>query len=177
MAAMPSMGATAGRASATARPSNFPTRPRFSPGLAYGMITDISKGRGVSEEAARQARLRNRFAEINVWRPIRGPIESAPLAVCDAQSIDPMDFVPTDFVYRDKIGEVYRFTYNPRHRWSYFPRLERGEVILLKCYDSKEDGRARFSAHTAFDDPTSAPDGAPRESIEVRALIFWPTEQ
>jgi hypothetical protein len=127
------------------------------------------------EEA--EARLRNRFAEINVWRPIRGPIESAPLAVCDAQSIDRVDFVPTDFVYRDKIGEVYRFTYNPRHRWSYFPRLERGEVILLKCYDSKEDGRARFSAHTAFDDPTSAPDAAPRESIEVRALVFWPTEQ
>ncbi len=127
--------------------------------------------------AEAEERLRHRFAEINVWRPIRGPIESTPLAVCDAQSIDPQDFVPADFVYRDKVGEVYRFTYNPNHRWSYFPRLERNEAILLKCYDSKEDGRARFSAHSAFDDPTSPPEAAPRESIEVRALVFWPASQ
>jgi hypothetical protein len=124
-----------------------------------------------------EERLRYRFAEINVWRPIRGPIESTPLAICDAQSIDPKDFVPTDFVYRDKVGEVYRFTYNAQHRWSYFPRLERDEVILLKCYDSKEDGRSRFTAHSAFEDPTSPPDAAPRESIEVRALVFWPADQ
>jgi hypothetical protein len=127
--------------------------------------------------AEAEERLRHRFAEINVWRPIRGPIESSPLAVCEAQSIDPKDFVPADLVYRDKVGEVYRFTYNPNHRWSYFPGLDRNEAILLKCYDSKEDGRARFSAHSAFDDPTSPPDAAPRESIEVRALVFWPENQ
>ena len=124
-----------------------------------------------------EERLRNRFAEINVWRPIRGPIESTPLAVCDSSSIDPKDFVASDLVYRDKVGETYRFTYNPNHRWFYFPRLEKNEVILLKCYDSKEDGRARFTAHSAFEDPTSAPDAAPRESIEVRALVFWPAEK
>ena len=122
-------------------------------------------------------RLQHRLAEINVWRPIRGPVESSPLALCDALSIEANDFVPADLVYRDKVGEVYRFTYNPKHRWFYFPRLERNEAILLKCYDSNEDGRARFSAHTAFDDPTSGPDAAPRESIEVRALVFWPAGQ
>jgi hypothetical protein len=127
--------------------------------------------------AEAEERLRYRFAEVNVWRPIRGPIESTPLAVCDAQSIDPADFVRADFLYRDKVGEVYRLTYNPEHRWFYFPHLARNEAILLKCYDSKEDGRARFSAHSAFDDPTSAPDAAPRESIEVRALVFWPANQ
>lgn len=120
--------------------------------------------------------LKHHFAEINVWRPIRGPIESSPLAVCDARSIDPEDFVPSDLVYPDKVGETYRFTYNPNHCWYYFSRLERSEVILLKCYDSKEDGRARFTAHTAFEDPTSPPDAAPRESIEVRALVFWSPE-
>ena len=120
--------------------------------------------------------LQHRFAEINVWRPIRGPIESSPLAVCDADSIAPGDFVPSDLIYKDKIGETYRFKYNPDHRWFYFPRLERDEAILLKCYDSKEDGRARFTAHTSFEDPSSPPDAAPRESIEVRALVFWPNE-
>jgi hypothetical protein len=121
--------------------------------------------------------LRHRFAEINVWRPIRGPVESSPLAVCDARSIEPRDFVASDLVYPDKVGETYRFTYNPNHRWFYFPHLERNEAILLKCYDSKEDGRARFTAHTAFEDPTSPLDAAPRESIEVRALVFWPPDR
>ena len=36
--------------------------------------------------------LNHRFAEINVWRPIRGPVESSPLAVCDVRSIAPDDF-------------------------------------------------------------------------------------
>jgi hypothetical protein len=126
------------------------------------------------EEADRL--LKNRFAEINVWRAIRGPIESSPLALCDARSLRTDDIVPIDLVYRDRVGEIYGFLYNSKHRWYYFPRLERSEPILLKCYDSKEDGRARFTAHTSFDDPNSPQDAAPRESIEVRALIFWPPE-
>ena len=126
------------------------------------------------EEADRL--LRNRFAEINVWRAIRGPIESSPLALCDARSLSAEDIVPVDLVYRDRVGETLGFLHNPRHSWYYFPRMTRNEAILLKCYDSKDDGRARFTAHTSFEDPNSPPDAAPRESIEVRALVFWPPE-
>src|SRR6266481_4083089 len=97
------------------------------------------------EEADRL--LKNRFAEINVWRAIRGPIESSPLALCDARSLRPEDVVPCDLVYRERVGETYGFTYNREHRWYYFPRMERNEAILLKCYESKDDGRARFTAH------------------------------
>jgi hypothetical protein len=126
------------------------------------------------EEADRL--LTNRFAEINVWRAIRGPIESSPLALCDSRSLAAQDSVPTDLVYRDRVGEILGFIYNPQHRWYYFPRMERNEAILLKCYDSKDDGRARFTAHTSFEDPNSPPNAAPRESIEVRALVFWAPE-
>ena len=126
------------------------------------------------EEADRL--LRNRFAEINVWRAIRGPIESSPLALCDARSLAAEDSVPSDLVYRDRVGEILGFIYNPQHRWYYFPRMERNEAILLKCYDSKDDGRARFTAHTSFEDPDSPPNAAPRESLEVRALVFWAPE-
>ena len=83
----------------------------------------------------------------------------------------------SDLVYPDRVGETYAFTYNPNHRWYYFPHLEPNEAVLLKCYDSEEDGRARFTAHTAFNDPTSPPDAAPRESIEVRALVFFAPEK
>jgi len=117
--------------------------------------------------------LKHRFAEINVWRPIRGPVEESPLAVCDASSMTLQDFVATDLKYRDRTGEVYSVAFNPDHRWFYFPRMERDEALLLKCYDSAEDGRARFTAHTGIDDPTSAADAAPRESIEARTLVFF----
>jgi hypothetical protein len=46
------------------------------------------------------------------------------------------------------------------------------EVLLLKCFDSKTDGRARFAPHGAFVDPTTPRDALPRESIELRALVF-----
>ncbi len=83
-----------------------------------------------------EALLKNRFAVINVWRPIRGPVEETPLAVCDARSIAPQDLVPTDLRYPDRTGEVYSLAFNPAHRWFYFPRMRADEVMLLKCYDS-----------------------------------------
>jgi hypothetical protein len=54
----------------------------------------------------------------------------------------------------------------------YYPAQRADEALLLKCYDS-EDGCARFTAHTAFDDPSSPSDARVRESIEVRTLAFW----
>ena len=123
------------------------------------------------EDAAE--RLRGRHAVVNVWRPIGAPVEELPLAVCDARSIAADDWVPTDLMYPDRVGEVYSVRYNPAHRWYYYPALRPDEALLIKTYDSAEDGRARFSAHSAFVDPTSPPDARPRQSIEVRALVFF----
>ncbi|MEM5316027.1 CmcJ/NvfI family oxidoreductase [Paraburkholderia sp. JHI869] len=124
-----------------------------------------------AEEA--QQRLQHRFAIVNLWRPL-GVVEQLPLALCDARSIAADDLVPSDLVYRDKTGETYSFLANPQHSWFYFPRLRPDEVLLLKIYDSREDGTARLTAHTAFEDPTSPTDAPARRSIELRALLFWP---
>ena len=119
--------------------------------------------------------LRNRFALINVWRPISHPVRDAPIALCDATSIDPQDLVASDLIFRHRVGETYAVTFNPAHRWYYVPEMTPNEALLIKCFDSAEDGRARFTAHTAFDDPTSPAGAPPRESIEVRTLaIFLP---
>ncbi|MEH2409327.1 CmcJ/NvfI family oxidoreductase [Nostoc sp.] len=118
--------------------------------------------------------LQRRFAIINLWRAIAKPIQESPLAVCDAQSIAPTDFVAGDLVYRDRVGETYGVTYNPEHKWFYFPQMHRDEALFIKCFDSAEDGRARFAAHTAFEDPTSPADAPPRESIELRTFVFYP---
>lgn len=117
--------------------------------------------------------LQQRFAIINVWRAIASPIQESPLTVCDAQSIAPTDLIATDLVYRHRVGETYAIAYNPRHQWYYFPQMHRNEALFIKCFDSAEDGRARFAGHTGFDDPTSPPDAPPRESIELRTFVFY----
>jgi hypothetical protein len=116
--------------------------------------------------------LRGRVQVINLWRPIRGPLRDAPLAVCDASSVASVDLVPSDLVYQHRVGETYDVTYNPAHRWFYVPEMQPDEALLLKCYDSATDGRARFAPHTAFEDPTAPADVLPRESIEIRTLVF-----
>jgi hypothetical protein len=116
--------------------------------------------------------LEHRYVFLNVWRPIRGPVEEAPLAVCDARSMALRDFVATDLIYRDRTGEVYSVTYNPQHRWFYFPRMQPTEALLLKCFDS-DPNRTRFTAHSAFEDPTTPPGAPPRESIEARTIAFF----
>ena len=99
-------------------------------------------------------------------------VEETPLAVCDAQTLRQDDFVPTDLRYPDRAGEVYSLYWRAEHRWFYYPDMRTDEALLLKCYDS-DGARARFTAHTAFDDPTSADDANSRESIEVRTLAFF----
>jgi hypothetical protein len=117
--------------------------------------------------------LKSRFAIIQVWRPIRLPVESHPLGICDARSIAFEDFVISERRYPNRVGQTYAVNYSPRHEWFWFPRMRRDEAIVFKVYDSLTDGRARWTAHTSFEDPTSPPNARPRESIEIRTLAFF----
>ena len=117
--------------------------------------------------------LQRRFAIVQVWRPIRHPVECWPLAIADAQSLSPADMVVTERRYEDRIGQTSAITYNPSHRWYWFPHMRPDEALVFKVYDSLKDGSARFTAHTAFDDPTTPPHARPRESIEIRTLAFF----
>jgi len=117
--------------------------------------------------------LERRFSIVNLWRPIRGPLQDAPLAICDARTLAAEDLVPLDLIYRDRVGETYLVHYSPRHRWYYAPEMSSDEVLLLKTYDSAEDGRARFVVHGAFEDPNAPLHPVPRASIELRALVFY----
>jgi hypothetical protein len=117
--------------------------------------------------------LRHRFAIVQAWRPIRYPVETDPLAICDARSVSPEDFVISERRYPNRVGQTYALTYNPAHRWYWFPRMRRDEALVFKVYDSMKDGRARWTAHTAFKDPTAPQNARPRESIEIRTLAFF----
>jgi hypothetical protein len=117
--------------------------------------------------------LRRRFAIVQVWRPIRLPVESFPLAICDARTLSTDDLVVSERRYPDRVGQTYAIKYSPQHQWYWFPRMRREEALVFKVYDSMKDGRARWTAHTAFDDPLSPPNARPRESIEIRTLAFF----
>ena len=117
--------------------------------------------------------LKRRFAIIQVWRAINQPIESNPLAIADAKSVDPDDLLVAERRYPNRVGQTYRLKYNPRHRWVYFPRMRRDEALVFKVFDSQKDGRARFTPHTSFDDPATPAGAPPRQSIEARALAFF----
>jgi hypothetical protein len=119
--------------------------------------------------------LRGRVQVVNFWRPILPePLRDAPLAVCDSRTVAPRDLVRSDLVYKERVGETYSVTYNPAHRWYYAPEMRRDEALLLKIADTRTDIPARFMPHTGFTDPTTPKDARPRESIELRTLVFHP---
>jgi hypothetical protein len=152
-----------------------PGTPRQPVTRIHGDYTEVSGPQRVRDLMGAEADdlLARRFAIVNVWRPIRGPLHDAPLAVCDAGSVAEGDLVGQDLIYRDRTGEIYGLTYNPAHRWYYAPAMRADEALLLKCFDSARDGRARFMPHTSFADPNAPVDLLPRESIELRTLIFF----
>jgi len=117
--------------------------------------------------------LTRRFAIVQVWRPIGYPVETFPLAICDARSVAFNDFIISERIYQDRKGQTYACGYHPNHHWYWFPRMRREEALVFKVYDSQTEGVARWTAHTAFEDPTTPPNARPRESIEIRTLAFF----
>jgi hypothetical protein len=117
--------------------------------------------------------LKKRMINMNLWRPIR-PVERMPLAVCDATTVSRGDLIRT--VIAEKNGEPspysgFNLAYNPDQRWFYYPAMQPGEVLAFKIFDSETD-RPHLTAHTAFEDPTSAPGAPPRMSLEIRTIAF-----
>ncbi|KAL0938282.1 uncharacterized protein CTRU02_204892 [Colletotrichum truncatum] len=117
-----------------------------------------------------QQLLQSRFQVINVWRPIK-TIYKDPLAVCDSHSVPDEDILPIKLIYPDWVGEPCTILPNKNHRWYFKNQQTPEEVMLIKCYDWKMDGRARRVPHAAFTDPDMV-DREPRQSIEVRVLVF-----
>ena len=127
-------------------------------------------------------RLGRRFAIVNVWRSMTGPIEQWPVAVCDARSVsdDTMHTIVRSAPHRTepsfeyaRSSETRHASYDANHRWYHFPRMTRNEALLFKNYDTLHDGTARYALHSAFEDPSGPADPAPRESIESRAFVFF----
>lgn len=158
----------------------LPLRPsRYAQGRpvahAHTDYTEVSAARRVRDEFGQEADslLRRRYMQVNLWRPIAGPLRDWPLAICDASSIGPQGLRAVDLVYPQRRGEIYYLTHEAGQRWYYAPDMQPDEAWLLKNFDSETAGTARFAAHSAFDDPTPWRHVPARESIEVRAFAFF----
>lgn len=119
--------------------------------------------------------LQYRLQVIQVWRAITTPILSNPLAICDARSMSPQDFIPAERRHPDRVGEIYHIAHNPKQKWGYVPQMTRDEALVFKCYDSRTDV-SRFTAHGSFEDPGTPAGAPPRQSMEARILAFFKPE-
>jgi hypothetical protein len=121
-----------------------------------------------------EALLQRRFININLWRPLR-PVERKPLAVCDASTVSREDLIPMRIGTRPGEGPGayagYNVAHNPNQRWYWYPDMQPDEVLAIRLFDS-DQSRPHLTAHTAFDDPHTRPDAAPRLSLEVRTIAF-----
>lgn len=139
----------------------------YTDASAHQRLRDIL---GSREAEARSGR---RFAIVNLWRSMSGPVMSSPLALCDAASIRESDLVASERRAKDRIGELQLVTHNPNHRWYWYSALTPSEALIFKTFDSSRDGRARRAIHTAFTNPNAPETATPRESIETRVLAFF----
>ena len=129
--------------------------------------------REIVGDAEADRRMKKRWAIVQVWRPIRGPVLIDPLGICDGRSIPHKNFISVERRYKYRTGEVYHIAYDPAHRWYWFPRMTSDEALVFKVFDSDTTKPCRFTAHSAFDDPNTPPDAPPRESIETRTFAFF----
>jgi hypothetical protein len=138
--------------------------------------TETSAPRRLREivgDAEAERRLKKRWAIIQVWRPIRGPVLIDPLGICDGRTIPQKGFIRVERRYQYRTGEVYHIAHDPAHVWYWFPRMTRDEALIFKVFDSDASKLSRFTAHSAFDDPEAPADAPPRESIETRTFAFF----
>ena len=132
--------------------------------------------RQVLDEDEAERLLKHRHLLINLWRPIT-TVEKTPLALCDASTVEMGDLNRSEV--RGGLDDPDRETmcgfnlqHSPRHRWYYVPHMRPDEIFAFKLCDS-DTSRVQWTGHTAFDDPTSAVDARPRQSIEIRTISFF----
>jgi hypothetical protein len=159
-------------------------RPKDTFGTGNFVHADYSKNAGefwlrraIDNEEEAQARLKKRWSIFNVWKIVSEPPQDVPLAMCDARSVAPRDVVHTDFTTSDPESGRFSFEnatyrYNENHRWYYFSGMNRDEFLVFRGFDS-DPARAEAAPHTAFINPSCPGDAPPRESVEIRSVVFY----
>lgn len=146
--------------------------PRRLEQLGKEGIYSLLKGRDLTQQEV-EALAAGRFAFINVWRSIsEEPIQRMPLACCDEKTVKEEERFLYLLMFPNRTGENYSLKYADQHKWYYYPRQTKDEVLVFKVFDKATDG-VRFVFHTAFEEPNTPADAPARVSIEVRTIAFF----
>ena len=116
--------------------------------------------------------LDGRYRAFNFWRPLRGPLTDRPLAFCHPSTVSQADIVPMKQFNTPKDNHIFALRHNPDHRWFYFSRMMENEGVVFSSYDSNYPESRGVVAHSAFVHPAHTVADLPRDSIEVRVLVF-----
>ncbi|TID00227.1 hypothetical protein CH35J_005522 [Colletotrichum higginsianum] len=119
--------------------------------------------------------LQGRAQIINVWRPLRGPVEEWPLATMDGRTLKDGHVHPTNiFKHQYSLqGQTVSISYAPEQRWFYLDHQDTDEVTFIKIWDNKDDVESKLCAHCAFPHPETPENAALRESMGVRCLVLY----
>jgi len=113
-----------------------------------------------------------KYQYINVWKPLRGPVQDWPLALCDPRTVDPASLQDGDVVFKDFVIENKLLQYKTENKWYYVSNQRADEIWVFMQADSRDDGLCGVP-HTSFLHPESGESTFPRESIEVRAIVYF----
>lgn len=105
---------------------------------------------------------------INIWKPLVGPNDDWPLALCDYSTIQPSDIVHADVLHVDRVTENQLLYPNEQQRWYYVENQRPNDLILFRNVDST--GKRAVGFHAAVQNPSST--GPARTSVEVRFVAF-----
>ncbi|KAI1362816.1 hypothetical protein F5Y08DRAFT_310969 [Xylaria arbuscula] len=120
--------------------------------------------------------LKGRLRLVNIWRPIRGPVEMWPLALCDGRTVSPSSLVSSDRVRRNYTGGTTFVLEDSKHKWFYLDKQQVDEVAVFKNFDSDPEV-TKCAPHTSFPSSGATEGLQSRQSIEVRAMVFsFPTK-
>jgi hypothetical protein len=150
-------------------------QPAFGAHVDYGARTVADFTRDLLPAGEAERRLERRHMLINVWRPIV-MVESAPLAVCDASTVKRQDLFDSEVVgglgsFKTRSLWGFNLAFTPEHRWYWVPHMQPREALAFKLYDSDPEA-VQHTAHSAFEDPNTPPDAAPRQSVEMRTIAY-----
>lgn len=98
--------------------------------------------------------------------------------------------MPCDRVSAQYIGEIYYLNYSDKHKWYFFSHQSPDEVAIFVSFDSdprqevectcsisvihKLSDNLKVCAHASFRDHKADPEAAPRQSLEIRAIVVTP---
>ena len=155
--------------------------PVESAHVDYTHASGAKRAQDILEDTGNTQFAKNHLALINIWRPIIGPVEDMPLAVCSGKTVSDEDLIETSIKHfteknptsANHTGSIYSLKYNRRHEWYYVSRMMPSEVLLLKNWHSKLGTGVFNSPHTGFCNPRASSKCSPRESIEIRTLVIY----